>query len=41
MAVEIPKSHQNVPEIYDAKELELNNWFKFGAIEEVKDLTQS
>ena len=40
MAVEIPKSHQNVPEIHDAKELELNNWFKFGAIKEVEDHDQ-
>ena len=41
MAVEIPKSQQNTPEINDAKDKELNNWYKFGAIEEVEDTNQT
>lgn len=40
MATEIPKSKQNTPEVNDAKDKELSNWYKFGAIEEVEDINQ-
>ena len=40
MAVEVPKSQHDLPEVQEAKDKELNNWFKFGAIQEVEDQGQ-